>query len=175
MVTIREAKIEDAVGIATVHIASWREAYRGIVPDEFLKNLSVERRVSQWTNSLSDPGHVHHHAIVAEVNGQVVGFSNYGFAKEPDENYRGELFAIYILRSVQKRGVGRLLVNAAVAGLRGLGLDSMMVWVLKDNQARGFYERLGGVLLRETSIEIGGLELLEVAYGWQSLTSFRDG
>lgn len=173
MITVRRATAEDAVAIATVHIAAWKESYRGIVPDEFLKNLSVERRTAQWLNSLSDVENQYHRACVAELHGQVVGFSNYGFST--DSEYRGELFAIYILRSAQKRGIGRMLVAEAVKGLVDLDVHSMLVWVLKENPARGFYEWLGGDYLRETPIEIGGKTLLEVAYGWRDLSHFQRG
>ncbi|HNH26830.1 MAG TPA: hypothetical protein PLR93_07410 [Anaerolineales bacterium] len=58
MVTIRKAVLKDASAIATVHVAAWKEAYRGIVADEVLNNLSIQRRTEQWTNSLSDE-HTH--------------------------------------------------------------------------------------------------------------------
>lgn len=48
----------------------------------------------------------------------------------------------------------------------------MMVWVLKNNPARGFYERLGGKYLYEKPIQIGAEELMEVAYGWRDLSRF---
>lgn len=76
---VRGAGIEDAEGIAAVHVASWRETYRGMVPDAFLENLSVARRAAQWMGSLSDPLSVYLRALVAELNEQIVGFANYGF------------------------------------------------------------------------------------------------
>ena len=173
MIDIRKATIDDASAIATVHVAAWREAYPGIVPDEFLRNLSVQRRTAQWVNTLSANNNMYHHAFVAEMDGQIVGFSNYGEPQLKGTEFDGELFAIYILRAAHKQGVGRRLVNAAANGLRELGRSSMMVWVLKDNHpARGFYERLGGVYLYEKPIEIGGAQLMEVAYGWRDLNQF---
>jgi hypothetical protein len=42
-----------------------------------------------------------------------------------------------------------------------------VIWVLKENvKARAFYEALGGVLIHEKQIVIGGIELVDVAYGW---------
>lgn len=175
MITLRQATVEDAVGIATVHIASWRETYRGIVPDEFLDALSIQRRTEQWMNSLADPSNLYHRAFVAEMNGQIVGFSNYGFPQEAVNGFDGELYAIYLLRSAQGRGIGRRLFAEAAKGLLELGVSSMLVWVLKDNPARGFYEHLGGVRLREKPIEIGGKMLDEVAYGWRELKNFTPG
>lgn len=171
MINVRSATVEDAVAIATVHIAAWKESYRGIVPEEFLRNLSVERRTAQWVQSLSDSSNQYHRTFVAELHGQVVGFSNYGYCNDPE--FGGELYAIYLLKSAQKRGIGRMLVNEVVSGLLNLDIHSMMVWVLKENPARGFYEWLGGKYLRETSIEIGGKTLLEIAYGWRDLKQFQ--
>jgi ribosomal protein S18 acetylase RimI-like enzyme len=172
MVEIRKATLADASAIATVHVAAWKEAYRGIVADEFLDNLSIQRRTEQWTNSLSNEAHPYHHAFVAEVNGQVVGFSNFGVAQIKDTGFDGELFAIYILKAAHKMGVGRMLVQAVVNGIRDMGGKSMMVWVLKDNPASGFYEKLGGEYLYEKPIDIGNETLMESAYGWRSLDIF---
>jgi GNAT superfamily N-acetyltransferase len=175
MITFRRASVEDAVGIATVHIVSWRETYRGIVPDEFLEDLSIQQRTEQWMNSLADPSSRYHRAFVAELNGQIVGFSNYGFSQEAESGFDGELYAIYVLRSAQGRGIGGRLFAEAAKGLLELGSSSMLVWVLKDNPAREFYEHLGGVYLREKPIEIGSRQLIETAYGWRELKNFRRG
>ena len=172
MAEIRKATLADASAIATVHVVAWKEAYRGIVADEFLDNLSIQRRTEQWVNSLSDEKHAYHHAFVAEVNGQVVGFSNYGLPQEKGVGFAGELFAIYILQAAHKQGIGRRLVGEVVKAIREQGLNSMMVWVLRDNSARGFYERLGGEYLYEKPSDIGGKTLMEVAYGWRSLDTF---
>lgn len=172
MITVRQATIEDAAAIATVHVVAWKETYHGIVADEVLDNLSIQRRTEQWVNSLSDETHAYHHAFVAELKGRVVGFSSYGSPQIKDSGFDGELFAIYILRTAHRAGTGRMLVNAVVNALREQGHGSMMVWVLKDNPARGFYERLGGEYLYEKPIEIGGNTLMEVAYGWRDLGMF---
>ncbi len=172
MIVIRKATVEDASAIATVHVVAWKETYRGIVADEVLDNLSIQRRTEQWINSLSDEAHPYHRAFVVEMNGQVVGFSSFGVPQIKDTDFDGELFAIYILKAAHKMGIGRMLVQAVVNGLHEMGSKSMMVWVLKDNPTRGFYERLGGEYLYEKPIEIGNESLAEVAYGWRSLDMF---
>lgn len=42
---IRKATPSDAEGIARVHVESWKSTYINIVPEDFLKNLSYEKRV----------------------------------------------------------------------------------------------------------------------------------
>ena len=49
----------------------------------------------------------------------------------------------------------------------------MVIWVMKDNPARRFYEKLGGRLIGEAGITIGGKDLLKVAYVWSELAVFR--
>jgi len=174
MLSIRRANLNDAENIARVHVQSWRESYRGIVPGDFLKNLSLERRILQWQNSLSNVQSEYHRAFVAETGGEIAGFANHGRERESDPAYAGELYAIYILQSTHRKGVGRALVGAAARDLLGCKLTSMLVWVLADNPARGFYERLGGRYLRQKPIEIGGIDLFEAAYGWDDIRVLID-
>jgi hypothetical protein len=52
-VSIRTARVEDAPNIAIIHVHSWRAAYRGIVPDEFLAAISLEKREENWRLELT--------------------------------------------------------------------------------------------------------------------------
>ncbi len=101
MPRIRRATLKDAEAIARVHILSWQESYRGIVADDVLDNLSVERRLGQWQRTLSDPQNPYHRAFVGENDREIVGFANYGRVLENDPDYAGELYAIYVLQSAK--------------------------------------------------------------------------
>lgn len=164
---IRRATAEDAEAIARVHVASWRAAYAGIVPDEFLAALSVEERAAVWRDAVA-PGRKSY-LVVAEDEGEVIGFAVGGPEREGDATYSGELYAIYLLPERQGQGIGRALVIDVAQELSRRGLSSLLIWVLAENPARKFYEALGGQVVREKEIEIGGKGLIEVAYGWKSL------
>ena len=45
---VRAAVERDAEAVAHVHVESWRSTYRGLVPDDYLAGLSVERRADNW-------------------------------------------------------------------------------------------------------------------------------
>jgi GrpB-like predicted nucleotidyltransferase (UPF0157 family) len=80
--------------------------------------------------------------------------------------------AIYVLAEHRGRGIGRKLMTEAALGLQQRGCGAMLVWVLKENApSRRFYERLGGEILNEQPLVIGGAELIEVAYGWPDLAA----
>lgn len=46
------------------------------------------------------------------------------------------------------------------------GLPSLLVWVLERNPSRRFYETLGGRPVAAKELEIAGVALREIAYGW---------
>ncbi len=171
---VREATRSDVSAMARVHVDTWRTAYRGIVPDEFLTNLSYEKRENGWHQILDNASKDGNFTYVAESeSGQIVGFANGGVERAGDPVYQGELRAIYVLQSYQQKGIGRELVRKVAQKLIQMEIHSMLVWVLADNPACRFYERLGGQKVYEKEIERGGVKLIEIAYGWTDITSLQ--
>jgi ribosomal protein S18 acetylase RimI-like enzyme len=170
--TIRPAGLEDAAGIARVHVDSWRSSYKGLIADEFLAALSYERRTEVWSQYLSDLQHGRFLYVAETRPSEIVGFVSAGPGREGDLEYQGELNAIYLLQLAQGQGLGRRLVDQVMHELCKRSFSSMLLWVLKDNQpARKFYEAVGGETLRERPIKIGNQVLIEVAYGWKNLAT----
>lgn len=164
-VLIRRATAQDAAQIARVHVSSWQTSYAHLLPAEFLNTLEVGAREVRW-NAIFERGESL--TFVAVLEGKVVGFVSGGAMLSSIEDFRSEIMALYTLESVQGKGVGRLLFEAVTAHLLEQGFSDMALWALKENSARGFYEHMGGALLpREQEIELGGVKLLEVAYGWR--------
>jgi GNAT superfamily N-acetyltransferase len=168
-VIIRPARVEDAPGIARVHIDSWRTTYKSIVPDEVLENLSYEKREQGWRKWLNDPGGKNLYLVAEDEQGRIVGFVTGGPLRSDDSTYRSELYAIYLLKAFQGQGLGRRLMLALVERLVQAGMVSMLLWVLAENPSRGFYEAMGGQAVTTQPIEIGEVMLDEVAYGWPDI------
>jgi len=169
MIRIREAKIQDSAAIARVHIDSWRTTYKGIVSDNYLSAMSFPKRKQNWEEFFQDTDHLQF-AFVAEVeNDQIIGFASGGVNRNETTDYQGELYAIYILREYQGKGIGRQLTEAIAKRLFQEGKRSMWVWVLERNPACRFYESLGGKRVYQKEIDIGDKTLIEVAYGWSDI------
>jgi GNAT superfamily N-acetyltransferase len=126
-----------------------------------------EARWRGWTGQPGGPGIFY----VAELrSGRMVGFASGGPRREERyPEYEGELYAAYLLREHQRKGLGRRLIGAVAEGLAAMGKRSMLAWVLAKNPSRPFYEALGGKLLGSQGIGIGGVALEEVAYGWDDV------
>lgn len=168
---VRPAEVDDAAAIARVHVATWRSAYRGVLPEDFLASLDEGGYTDRWRRIVADSTS---RVYVAENAHGVIGFASGGRERAGEDGYSGELYAIYVLEEAKGRGHGRRLVQAVVNGLRDLELPDMIVWVLRENApARRFYERLGGVYVREQPITIGSSQLQEVSYGWKRLGDVR--
>jgi ribosomal protein S18 acetylase RimI-like enzyme len=135
-IVIRPATPKDAEAVARVQIESWRGAYKHLFSDEQLAAISLAERTANW--SRWPP-------LVAEVDGDVVGFVAVGPAHDADAD--GELWAIYVRPDRWGMGIGRALIEAGEARLRELGHTSAVLWVFEDNpRARRFYEAAGWAL-----------------------------
>lgn len=168
---IRPMRLEDVPGVARVHARTWQTTYRGIIPDDYLAAIQEEEWQQRWLPAFQQP-QPDRFAYVAESeeNGEIAGFVRGGPTRYPDLPYRGELYAIYILRTYQGRGLGRRLVRALACDFQCIGLAEMLLWVFEANtSSRRFYEALGGQLVRTNSFEIGGVSLNECAYAWTDL------
>lgn len=134
-VEIKKMETDDEIrGKAYVHWKAWHEAYPGLVSDEYLEKLTLEKceKIAySWTDNL----------IVAKDNGRVIGFV--GFGDRGDEAPGiGEIFAMYVLSEYYGTGVAQKLMEAGLKQLEGY--PKVCLWVLKDNKrAIRFYEKCG--------------------------------
>jgi ribosomal protein S18 acetylase RimI-like enzyme len=170
-IEIRAAAPSDAPAIGRVHVDSWRETYRDVLPDQLLDSLSAIVRAAMWQGALEREPPVS--LVVAEVtHGDLVGFAGGGPRRGDAPPHDAEVYAIYLLGAARHRGCGRRLMAALAAALRARGFKSLCLWVLRENaHACRFYERLGGEVVGERTEVDGEHAFNEVAYGWASLES----
>ncbi|SDM97971.1 GNAT family N-acetyltransferase [Sediminibacillus halophilus] len=162
MVRIRKAAIDEAEAIAKVSVDSWFSTYRGIIPEKILDKITYQQRSAAFKKRLVDP---QHYIFVAETtDGQIVGFVNGGPERSGDYPYNGEIYSLYILDEYHHLQIGRKLVRAIAEQLQTDGCDSLLVWVLEENPAKGFYEHLGAKPVDRNYL--AELEAFETALGW---------
>ncbi|MCC3245386.1 GNAT family N-acetyltransferase [Methylocystis sp. WRRC1] len=164
-VSIRHARPGDAEEIARVHDASWRDAYRGVIPGVELERMIARRGPSWWHSAIVRGTGL----LVLDYDSQIVGYSTYGRNRVPSMPYSGEVFELYLAPQHQGLGFGRRLFNAARRELAEHGYLSTIVWALADNdKALHFYRRLGGQTVRRAEERFGSDMLTRVAFGFVS-------
>lgn len=166
---VRPAGPDDASGIASVQVESWKTTYRGMIPDAYLDSLTVDLKEPGWSRTLADPACPWKGFVAESGVAGVVGFAFGGPEREGKRPFSGELTAIYILDRFRGFGLGRRLVSSVAAYLSSTGHRNMMVWVLRTNPAVKFYEALGARPFAEKTVEIGSALLVETALGWEEL------
>jgi ribosomal protein S18 acetylase RimI-like enzyme len=199
MIAIRRARPADAAAIAAVHVAAWRSAYPGLLPDAYLAGLSARRKAAEYERTIREGG-----VFVAAAAGvpRIAGFVTVGRARRvtpwgtlsrpdaPSEPSRpspgadadpdarpqpasplgeGEVETLYVLDDWRDRGLGRRLIGAGAAHLAELGCRSAFCWVLRDNPSRWFYERIGGRAVMADSVLVAGVSVPQVAYAWDPI------
>jgi GNAT superfamily N-acetyltransferase len=167
---IRRAVDTDAASIAQVHVAAWRSTYTGIVAQSHIDRLSVADFTARWLGRLRDTTDSSPTVLVALDNhGAITGFVSGGKTRDGTVPFDGELYAIYLLKSAQGKGLGRRLVEELAKRLLSQGHTSLCVSVLTDNPACHFYERLGAVWIRDVPHVLGGQTYQASWYGWHDL------
>lgn len=175
-INIRNAINTDASEIATVHLKSWKTTYKNIIPDNYLSTLSYEDQIIKWRERLNSNNNKEFTFVAQNEKGRIIGFSLGSLEQqEPigmrfrEHLYKGELKAIYILKEYQRKGIGSRLVFRIMNHLIEHNIQSMITWILKDNPSSKFYRFLYGKFIGEGIIEIGGIQYIKYAYGWNDL------
>ncbi len=147
---IRPATLADAESIAAVHIASWQQAYKDLLPQDRLGQLPLDRYISRWNQRLQESTQIN---FVAELETEIVGFSSVGPSRDDDaQAHTAELYAIYLLSSTWGKGIGKALCEKSLKRLKEDGYQNVTLWVFEDNEnARKFYEHMGFVFDGKTS------------------------
>lgn len=144
-VSVRLAREGDAAGIASVHVCSWQAAYRGILPDELLDELSVSEREGSWRALLADQRRWL--TLVAESEGGgLLGFCCAATPSRDDDAGKStaEIGALYVDPSHWRQGAGGAMLRVAFAELGERHYRDVVLWVLHENRAAlAFYERFG--------------------------------
>ncbi len=180
-VTLLKATQGHVRGIARVYVDAWRATYAGLLPPKTLVGMDYDRQAVEWAYQIRHKS-LHAPILVAyDDKSGVVGVTSFGRSRIEDRPARppftqvgitlgsGEVFTLYVHPDHQNRGIGAMLIGGAFSGLRERGLNQAYVWVLHDNPARYFYERMGGRFIATRRERLWGSDVAQAAYGWPDL------
>ena len=185
MIAVRRARPSDAAAIGAVHVAAWRSAYPGILPDDYLAQMSAPRQAAHYDRAIRAGQRAEAATVcvhVATISGadlgprggpaRIVGFVTAAPGRMSGRGQAfgdGEIETLYVLDDWRERGLGRRLIRAAALQLREQGCRSVFLWVLRENPSRWFYARLGGRAAAEGVVQVGGASVVQTAYVWDPI------
>ncbi len=164
---IRPAQTTDAHSMSCIYVQTWLDTYLSVIPYGYLSSMSIPRHEQAFYRELHRKQVV---SFVAEDDKRVIGFITGGRERHGNAIYSGEIYALYVLKSLQRRGVGTGLVSALAMQFDRSGIYSMLVKVLKLNPYRRFYKKVNGIYLKTESLPFAD-EVMDVeTYGWLDTT-----
>ncbi len=142
---VRGATRADIANIASIHVASWNDHYRGILDDAEIDKRTIDYRINAWEETFEVPGQL---TFVAETNGgAMLGFASALVMPAAPDGFDCYLGLLYLDAGAKGNGIGRALLRALAADLIRQNCKNMALRVLRRNPARAFYEHLGARLV----------------------------
>jgi len=169
-ITFRPATLADSQRIASLHTDSWRDVYRGILPDVYLAGPIADERASLWQLRLSSPGADRRYVLLAEAEEILIGFVCVLLGEEP--LWGACLDNLHIIPELKRHGLGRQLFSRAAKWVISTEPEwPIHLWVFEANDdARRFYEALNGEVVEHRLKQTpGGAEILSLRYVWRDL------
>lgn len=162
-VNIRKATLDDINTISNIYALSWKSAYKGLVPQEYLDELKNTFWVSSFQNWINN------NTLTAQLiceDELPVGCIAYGKARDDNFANWGEIKSFYLLPDRFRKGYGKKLLQTAIFDMKTNGYENFYLWMLKENyKARNFYESNGFICSNEEcTCEILQKQLVEVRY-----------
>ena len=150
---------DDFEAIGNVYVQSWKTAYKGMIPQSYLDELTGSGWVHMLTNGSYD-----HFVVMDGAN--YAGTSAICPAREAAMAGWGEMVSLYLLPAYFGKGYAQPLFDCALSALVQQGFAHSYLWVLAQNErAQRFYEKNGFQKNGDAdTITIAGKELVEVRY-----------
>lgn len=163
MIEIRWAQLEDIQALSLVHSEAYRNAYQGIIPDEYLNQVTLEVREEYFYTALTQG---EDRVAIALIDKKTVGCMVIKACSDDDlQSHSGEITAIYLLQNYRGIGLGKTLLKWGIEKLKAFGCTTVAIWVLRENSnAIRFYEKQGFVRDGAERLISRGKELIQFRY-----------
>lgn len=163
---IRTATAEDAALMSRIHALSWKSAYPGMVPQQYLDELRLdywESSFTEWLSAGTQQG------LVIFDGETPAGSTVFGPSREADLPGWGELRTFYLLPEYWGKGYAQALMERTLLECSRSGFENVYLWALQENErAQRFYLKCG---FQKTDVpyvvEIMGKQLVDFRFEYR--------
>ncbi len=139
---IRQAGSTDARGIAEVHISSWKAAYTGLIPQEQIDQLDLDRREQRWRRLLGQSNETTEAQrrgwVALSATESSASLVTQAATEEDLDRSTHELSALYLEPAVWRLKIGTGLLGAKEKALRSRDPYSDLVGVRGERGGDSF-------------------------------------
>jgi ribosomal protein S18 acetylase RimI-like enzyme len=171
-INYRPATTDDIPEIARVHLESYRRSFAGLLPEDYLRHRSVEKRTKALQERFAETDSLYEMLVAEDRERGIVGFADFG-GPRGENGFQAELYSIYFLPEFQGKGIGGHLMRMCRERLKAHGLNSMSLDSLEVSPFRRFYEKMGGEVVGSGTHDLGGVEFRTIHYGWRDLDELK--
>ena len=140
-ISIRRGNEEDSEVISRIHAESWKSAYKGMVPEEYLKDLKDDFWALNFKKWISEDMVK---VKIIYVDFKAAGVIAYGKSRDEKFNDYAEVWSFYLRPEYFRKGLGTTLMKSVLCEMCDEGYKHCYLWVLEtNNNARRFYEKIG--------------------------------
>jgi len=148
---IRMATIDDVVQVSNLYVTSMKNTFHGIFSDGYLSKLTPETSYQQWRKNIENPNNI---VLILEDNREIVGMIVGSFVdQEGETSNQGNILAVYIKPDYKRNGYGKKLVEALFEEFKKRNITKCVAKVFKNNDNKGFFEEVGGMLVEERPLD----------------------
>lgn len=158
---IIKPEISNSLEIAKLIKDGWNAAYKGIISDDYLNNMDVEKISESWKKNIEANKNIY----IYKENDEILGVIRFGKSEYSYIKSIGEIFVLYVKPELKRKGIGTQLFDFAKNKLIKDGYEKMIIWCLKGNkQGINFYKKHGGDKIKERDYIVGGIKVREEGY-----------
>lgn len=159
---IKKADVKDVFEISKLHAICWKDAYKSIIPDSFLKKIYLDDWCEEFEDGIKNKTREAH---IAYIDEKPIAVISHGESRCSMEGY-GEIISLYVHPIYQGFGIGLLLLKEAIKYIKESGYNNICLRVFEKNEnARKFYEKNGFKSSEiKNKLEICNEDIYEIVY-----------
>jgi GNAT superfamily N-acetyltransferase len=164
-ILVEKATKEDASVLAELKINIWKDVYKNILPDQYLDNLSKEKKTQKYLKELEEDSFINIFFIKTNPN-SIIGTLKIKYYYSFNKKY-ASIEDLYLIPSYHVKGFGGAVLKFAVDEARSQNCNFLTAWIVENNKiARKLAVKYGFFETNSVRLHVDtGSKLIQYVFG----------
>lgn len=160
---IKELKYSDIEEFYKVNTKCFVETYQNILPHDYLLKLDqdIKKYIEEEKRNFKNNQYL---CYLLFYENKIVGNITIGKSRVKKYQNAGEIYSLYLLSSVQKKGLGKILLQFGIDKLKKQYNEIIICCLEKNTKANLFYQHMNFKLVGQKKCLMGDYKYLENIY-----------